>query len=98
MASDLTLEEQRRVRAALRYLRVQMGTWRTVAQALSVMEKTLEHYVEGRTITGGVAIRVARLAGVSIDGLLAGGEYPPPGTCPHCGKNVEEPPARKGRH
>ena len=31
-----------------------------------------------------IAFRVARLAKVGVDDVLAG-RFPPPGTCPHCG-------------
>ena len=34
-----------------------------------------------------VAFRVARFAGVGVDDVLTGA-FPPPGTCPHCGRHA----------
>jgi hypothetical protein len=34
-----------------------------------------------------MALRVARLAGVPIDDVLAG-KFPPAGTCPYCGNGT----------
>lgn len=85
MAADLTEQESANVCAALRFLRTRFGRWSSVAKALGVVEKTLEQAVGGRKgITGGLAIRTARLAGVGVDDLLAG-KYPPEGMCAHCG-------------
>jgi len=83
--ADLTKDEQANVRTALRFLRARCGGWGPVAKALHVAKSTIENTLAGhRNVSAAVAVRVARLAGVSIDGLLAG-EYPPPGTCPYCG-------------
>jgi hypothetical protein len=38
----------------------------------------------GATVSASLAYRVARLAEVGIDDLLAGA-FPPPNTCPHRG-------------
>jgi hypothetical protein len=83
-ASDLTAEEQVRVRTALRFLRSRCGGWASLAKVLHANKITLKGAANGRTVTASTAVRVARLASVGVDDLLAG-RFPPPGTCPHCG-------------
>ena len=83
--SDLTAQEQANVRTALKHLRLRCGGWDALSKALRFKKKTLAHAVRPHgTVTASVAFRIARLAGVSIDELLAGA-YPAPGTCPYCG-------------
>jgi len=83
--TDLTKDEQQHVRTALRFLRTRTGGWEAVAKALGTTAPSLADAMNGRRrISASIAFRVARLAGVSIDGLLRG-EYPAPGTCPYCG-------------
>jgi len=81
---DLSREEQTAVRGALRFMRSRFGDWVTLARALGIAEKTLRREMGTRGPSARTAIRVARLAGASIDGLLRG-EFPPPGICIHCG-------------
>ena len=81
---DLTANEQAHVRAALRFLRLRCGGWGPLGKALRFKQTTLGNVANGRTVSPTVAFRVARLAGTSVDDLLAG-RFPPPGTCPHCG-------------
>lgn len=89
--SDLTVDEQKNVRAALRFLRLRCGTWATVAKALHMGESTVGNIVIGRTVvTPTLTFRIARLVKVGVDDLLAG-RFPPPGTCPHCGHRAERP-------
>lgn len=78
--SDLTKEEQTNVRAAIRFLRVRCGGWVQLSKTLRLTRSTLQKV--GATPV--VAFRVARLAGIGIDDLLAG-KFPPSGTCPYCG-------------
>ncbi|MBI4021007.1 MAG: SWIM zinc finger family protein [Candidatus Aenigmarchaeota archaeon] len=82
---DLTAEERRNVREALRFLRTRSGGWKSLAKSLRCSWKTLANMASRQALTAGVAIRVARLAGVPIDDVLSG-KYPPAGTCPHCGR------------
>lgn len=84
-ASDLTEKEQANVRTALAFLRYRFGNLELLAKALHFEERTLTNVKEGRAVSASMAFRVARLAKVSIDDLLAG-KYPAPGTCPHCGR------------
>jgi len=78
--SDLTAEEQKNVRMAMRYLRIRCGGVRAFAKALRVCRST----VTARRTSASLAYRVARLAGVGVDDVL-GGRFPPAGTCPYCG-------------
>jgi hypothetical protein len=78
--SDLTAEEQKNVRAALRFLRIRCGGLAAFAKALHACKTT----AQGRNVSASVAFRVARLAGVGVDDVV-GGKYPPAGVCPHCG-------------
>jgi hypothetical protein len=88
-ANDLTAAEQTNVRTALKFMRSRCGTWATVAKALKLAGGTLSDIACGRRTPGPVlAFRVARLAKVSVDDVLAG-RFPSPGTCPHCG-HVDE--------
>jgi len=87
--SDLTEKEQTNVRTALRFLRARTGTWGAVAKALRLGESTVANLAGGHNAVGPlVAFRVARLAKVGVDDVLAG-RFPLPGTCPHCGHRVE---------
>lgn len=89
--SDLTADEQKNVRAALRFLHLRCGTWATVAKALRLGESSVANIVIGRkVVTPNVTFRVARFVKVGVDDLLAG-RFPPPGTCPHCGHRAEQP-------
>ena len=82
--SDLTLTEQKHVRTAIRALRRKVGAWGPLADALHAKYDTIEKVVNGRrAVTASLAFRVARLAGVPVDDLLAG-QYLP-GACPRCG-------------
>jgi hypothetical protein len=83
--SDLTTEEQTNVRTALRFLRLQSGGWKMLAKALHCDHKQLCKVGAGRGgVSASLAFRVARLAGVPVDDVLAG-RYPGEGTCPYCG-------------
>jgi DNA-binding XRE family transcriptional regulator len=89
-ASDLTTTEQTHVRAALRFLRTRSGTWATVAKVLKLGEGTISEIASGRRTPGPVlAFRIARLAKVNVDDVLAG-RFPAPGTCPYCGHHADE--------
>jgi hypothetical protein len=79
VSADLTAKEVANVRAALRFLRARCGGVKPLAKALRFSAPTLR---VGASPT--LAFRVARLAGVSVDDVLAG-KYPPAGVCAHCG-------------
>ena len=87
--SDLTTEEQTNVRTALKFLRLRSGGgWEPLAKTLGFKSITLSHVAGGRTASASLAVRVARLAGVPVDDVLAG-RYPGEGTCPYCGHREE---------
>jgi hypothetical protein len=75
----LTPGEQGHVLAAVRFLRARCGGWEPLVKALGFTRKTLT-----KPASPAVVFRVARLAGVGVDELLAG-KYPPTGVCAHCG-------------
>jgi hypothetical protein len=84
-AIDLTAAEQTHVRTALRFLRARSGTWASLAKVLRYNDTSLSGVACGtKPVSAELAFRVARLAEVGVDDLLAG-RFPPPGTCPHCG-------------
>lgn len=82
---DLTAEEIGHLRTAMRFLRVRCGSWASLAKAIRGSGITLQTMVHRKPPSAGVAIRLARIAGVPVDDLLTG-RFPPPGACPHCGR------------
>jgi hypothetical protein len=80
--SDLTAAEQANVKTALAFLRARC-VLRPLAKALRVSPKTLR-----MVPSPAVAFRVARLAAVGVDDVLAG-RFPLPG-CAHCGLRKED--------
>jgi len=89
-AGDLTAKEQARVRAALRYLKIRHGGWDRLAAALGNCREQVYRVGNGSApAAASMAIRVARLAEVPVSDILDG-RFPPPGTCPHCGRRPEE--------
>jgi plasmid maintenance system antidote protein VapI len=88
MSNELTVEEQTRVRTALRYLRARCGgrSWEPLAKALHLKADSLAKVAAGRRgVSAALTFRVARLAKVGVDEILTAGKFPPPGTCPRCG-------------
>jgi hypothetical protein len=94
-ALDLTDQEQAHVRAALHFLRNRCGGWGPLGKVLRLKHRTLSRVAVERPVTPTVAFRVARLARVSVDDVLAG-RFPAPGTCSHCG-HVNAPEGAEGR-
>jgi hypothetical protein len=83
-ANDLDKKEQDHVRAALHYLRIQMGGLKPVAAALRADYGGLQKIAGGRVgVSASLALRVARFLDVPFDDLLLG-RYQP-GACPKCG-------------
>lgn len=78
-------KEQRAVRTALRFLRLRVGAWGPLAKALRYEWDSIQKVATGkRAVTPALALRVARLAGVTMDELLAG-QWLSVRVCPHCG-------------
>ena len=83
--SDLSAKEQAHVRTALRFLRLRVGRWGSLAKSLRYQWDSVQKVATGkRAVTPAMALRVARFVGVGVDALLAG-EWLSPRTCPHCG-------------
>lgn len=87
--SDLNLEEQAHVRAALRVLRVRCEGWLAVSKVLGICEDSITHIARGaKPVSARVAFRVARFVGIGVDDLLLG-KWVPKGMCPYCGHVAE---------
>jgi hypothetical protein len=87
---DLTTKEQKAVRTALKFLRLRVGAWAPLAKVLRYESDTIQKVATGRRgATPALALRVARLAGVPIDELLAG-RWLSPRVCPHCGRPPDD--------
>jgi hypothetical protein len=76
VASDLTADEQKNVRAAIRFLRPRVGNRKALARALHVSRST-----KNSAASASVALRVARLAGVGVDNVLGGSTRRPEHAC-----------------
>lgn len=86
--SNLTSKEQANVRTAILFLRARCGGWVPLGKMLRLKDTTVSSVSRKEPVSASLAFRVARLAKVGIDDLLAG-KYPPAGACPHCG-HVQE--------
>jgi len=86
MASrDLTKAEQDNVLAYMRFLRVNLGSWRRVERAVPLSHSARVEITAGRcSVTSSMAFRIAKVFSVSLYDILAGTALPP-GTCRHCG-------------
>lgn len=90
--ADFTKAEEAHVRGALNFLRRRCGTWGTLGQAVRLSATSLCMIARGhRAVPAVLVVRLARLAGVGVDDMLAG-NFPAPGTCPYCGHRKEEDP------
>jgi hypothetical protein len=86
LAAELTPEEQIGVRRALTFLRVQAGSTAKLAATLGVGRYVISRALWKNGKPGALlALRVARLSKQPIDVILLG-NWPPDGTCPHCGR------------
>jgi len=82
-SSDLTPEEQGHVRVALRFLAKRHGSWVKLARAMDAHLDTVK-LASRKSVSAGIALRVARVASVPLEDLLAG-RFPVAGACPWCG-------------
>jgi len=82
----LTPEEEACTRVALKFLAIRHGGWNKLAKRMRVSGYTLQSAAlkKRRALAPGVALEVARVAGVTVDDVLAG-RFPEPGSCPMCG-------------
>ena len=84
----LALEEFGRLRSAVRNLYKQFGSsWSCIAAVLDVSAGGLQDIARGRNRgSANVALRVARVAGISVEALLSG--LVDAGKCSHCGQKM----------
>lgn len=84
----LTPEETGRLRSAVRNLYKQFGSsWSCIAAVLDVSAAGLQEIASGRNRgSAAVAIRVARVAGISVEALLSG--LADAGKCSTCGQKM----------
>jgi len=84
-SSDLTPEEQANARVAIRFLAKRHGTYGALAKAMGANLATVRCAAQRGTVSAGVVLRLARVAGVPLEEVLAG-RWPTDGACPHCGR------------
>ena len=84
----ITLEEAGRLRSAVRNLYVQFGSsWSCIAAVLDVSAAGLQDIARGRNRgSAAVALRVARVSGISVEALLLG--LADAGKCSTCGQKM----------
>lgn len=84
----LTPEESGRLRSAIRNLYKQFGSsWSCIAAVLNVSGAGLQDIARGRTRgSAAVALRVARVSGISVEALLSG--LADAGKCSACGQKM----------
>ena len=81
-------EERCKVRKALRFMRTRLGGSAELAAALRVKPELVGKCCgASRAPSAGLAIRLARVAGVTVEAVLLSAEFPPLGVCPHCGRS-----------
>lgn len=85
----LTPEEEACTRGALKFLAVRHGGWKKLAARMGVNVYTLMSAClkKRRAVDPGIALEVARAAGVTIDDVLSGA-WPAREACPTCGQMV----------
>lgn len=82
-APTFSPEESDRIRAALKNARAMFGTWACLADAMRLRSKRIETIAHGATVTGDVAVKLARALGKPLESL-----YRAPtdaSACPTCG-------------
>lgn len=86
---SLTPEEGRRVRAALKNTAAAYGGLDVLAAVLGVSHGSLRAMASNarRPLSGTLAIRLAKVAGVSVEAILTGA-LTAAGRCPTCGHRV----------
>jgi plasmid maintenance system antidote protein VapI len=68
---------QERVRLALKHLHVIMKQWKRLGVLMHLKPQTVKNAAHGYgCVSASIAFRVARMAGISVDELLAG-RFPP---------------------
>jgi len=98
-ALSLTPDEVRHVRAALHNARRAFGSWACLADAMRVREHLLVMSASTAPScmipSGALAIRLARVTGVSVEAILTGA-LNAAGRCPTCGHKAGDGRAAAG--
>src|SRR5690349_16195334 len=83
----LTSELRANVRRTMDILRTKHGDWKRVARVMGVSYQALMRALTGTGKPGaGVAVRAARLAGVTVEDVLSGA-FAKIWVCPTCGRS-----------
>jgi len=85
---DLDAEQRKNVMAALRAIIAELGDARAVARAIGVNDWTVRRVARGECKpSAGLAVRLAKLAGVSVEDVLSG-RLAQERVCPSCGQLI----------
>ena len=85
-------DDREKLRVALRNLHVRFGTWQRLADALDVSMSAVSHVLYGRGGSFSMAVRTAKVAGVSVERLMSRATITSADRCPSdCGRPVERP-------
>ena len=82
--NTLSPEQAANVRVALKVLKIRHGTLVKVAELMRVTFGSLTRTLSVEP-NAGLAMRVAQVAGVTVDDVLSG-NFPAEGSCPYCGR------------
>ncbi|WP_437329598.1 transcriptional regulator [Sorangium sp. So ce381] len=84
--NSLTPTQRKRLRAALKNLRVAYGSWSCLAEVMDVSVACLEGIARGRDHgSPGTVQRAAKAAGITVEQLLGG--LAAADRCPTCGRS-----------
>ena len=72
------------MRAAMAYLGARHGDLRKLARLMNASHGTVRNAMH-RTVSAGIALRVARVAGTTMEELISGA-WLPKGVCRRCGR------------
>lgn len=86
-STDLTPNEQANVKRALRAMGQVFRSYARLARAMHAKHETVKDAAKARgRVTAGLALRLARVAQVSVE-TIVDGLFQPPGRCPYCGRS-----------
>jgi hypothetical protein len=85
-STDLTPNEQANVKRALRAMGRLFRSYARLALAMQAKHETVKDAAKDRgRVTAGLALRLARVARVSVETIIDG-VFTPPDQCPYCGR------------
>ena len=88
---DLSLAEQKNIRALMHLLRVKLGgNWTNVERVLPISHSVRVDVTTGKCeVSAAIAFRVAKALDVTLGDALTGKALPA-GVCKHCGRAADE--------